>query len=144
MPTQIHVLGARLSEWLDSIQAISLQKARSFSRFQYLAMLQLEYLAYTLKTFWNIIEIKRNRQYSLYDRNGKREVAGESRNIQCWRGIAIANKYIEIKDIESLKFLLKSKEESQEIPKRLQSEKKESPGNPELVQCRRELAVANI
>ena len=51
MPTQIHALGARLSEWLDSIQDIYLEKARSFSRFQYLAMLQLENLAYTLKTF---------------------------------------------------------------------------------------------
>ena len=59
MPTQIHALSARQSEWLDFIQAISLQKARSFSRFQYLAMLQLENLAYTLKSFWNIIEIKR-------------------------------------------------------------------------------------
>ena len=50
MPTQIHALGAPQSVWLDLIQAISLQKARSFSRFQYLAMLQLENLAYTLKT----------------------------------------------------------------------------------------------
>ena len=51
IPTQIHALGARQREWLDFILAISLQNARSFSRFQYLAMLQLENLAYTLKTF---------------------------------------------------------------------------------------------
>ena len=44
MPTQIHALGTRQSEWLDFIQAISLLKAMSFSRFQYLAMLQLENL----------------------------------------------------------------------------------------------------
>ena len=50
-PTHIHALGARQREWLDFILAISLQNARSFSRFQYLAMLQLENLAYTLKTF---------------------------------------------------------------------------------------------
>ena len=51
MPTQIHALGALESECLDFIQAISLQKAKAFSPFQYLAMLQLENLAYTLKTF---------------------------------------------------------------------------------------------
>ena len=50
MPTQIHALDARQSAWLDFIQPISLQKARSFSRFHYLAMLKLYSLAYTMNT----------------------------------------------------------------------------------------------
>ena len=78
-PTKIPALGARQRECLDFILAISLQNARSFSRFQYLTMLQLENLAYTMKTF--ILKYyrnqKRNRQYSLNHCNAKRGIARE-------------------------------------------------------------------
>ena len=86
----------------------------------------------------------RKRQKSLNDRNWKRGVAVESRNIQSWRVLARANKYVDRKHLERLKFLSKSEEESQEIPKQLQCKKEESPENPEIVQSRRGLAVANI
>ena len=61
---------------LISFKAISLLKAMSFSRFQYLAMLQLENLDYTfqnsLKYYQNQ---KSNRQYFLNDCNAKRGIA---------------------------------------------------------------------
>ena len=48
---------------------------------------------------------KGNRLKSLNDRNGKRGGARESWNIQSWRGHEIANKSIEIRHMERLKFL---------------------------------------